>query len=78
MVEPNGPNRTLPGTDEKIFMSGSQEDFEADMMKRLDGVDLNVLEQGLLKNYLKDRKNCCANVLNLLEKLELKHAADNY
>lgn len=85
MVEPNGPQRTLPGTTapeetkgEKTFMSGTQEDFEADVMQRLTGVELNSLEEGLLKKYLKNRETCVENVLKLLKKLELKYADDNY
>ena len=60
MVEPN--KRTLPGSDagaaaeetkqESIFMSGSQEQFEQDVRARLEGVELNALEEGLLSRYL--------------------------
>jgi len=56
MVEPTGPPRTqLPGTTQpeetkgaQIFMAGNQAEFVRDIRSRLEGVELNILEEGLL------------------------------
>lgn len=88
MVEPNNnqqPRTQLPCSnapeetkDAQSFMSGSEAEFEADVMHRLQGVELNVLEEGLLKQFIKNRATCRENVLGLLYKLEQKHLDDNY
>jgi len=64
-------------TSVSVFPTGSQEDFVQDVKRKLEGVDLNVLELGLLERYLSDQKTCAVNVVGLLKKLEAKHVEKN-
>ena len=82
MVEPTGPPRTqLPllnaQEEEKkgqtTFMYGDRDAFALDVRKRLEGVELNALEEGLLDRFISDEATCATNVVNLLRKLEQKN-----
>ena len=43
---------TLSG--EKTYTTGSHEAFVEDVKRKLEGIELNALEQGLLERYLQD------------------------
>jgi len=65
MVEPTGPPRTqLPGTTPEetkgaqTFMVGNHEEFARDIRSRLEDVELNALEEGLLQRYLQNQETC--------------------
>lgn len=45
---------------------------------KLDGIEMNVLEKGLLDRYLQDQETCAKNVLGLLRKLEEKNLENKY
>ena len=86
MVEPTGapktqlpnPNNTEESKESTTFMYGDRDAFAQDVIRRLDGVDLNILEQGLLNRYIQDEATCAANVVSLLRKLEAKNLDDPY
>ena len=83
----SGQAKQLPGTtqieevkggEEKLYSSGSTEEFIADIKMKLDGIEMNVLEKGLLDRYLQDQETCAKNVLGLLRKLEEKNLENKY
>ena len=41
-----------------------------DVKRKLEGIELNALENGLLERYMQDQDTCAKNVLGLLRKLE--------
>ena len=86
MVEATGPRTQLPGTEETkgapsnelTYVVGNQAAWGQDIKDRLEGVDMNALESGLLDRYIQDPATCQKNVLSLCQKLELKaEAADD-
>ena len=43
-----------------------------DVKSKLEGIELNALEQGLLERYLQDQDTCAKNVCGLLKKIAAK------
>ena len=83
MVEPTGQPRTqLPGTEESktpavntnepSYMVGDQAAWAADLRKRLEGVEMNQLEEGLFNRFVMDPSQCREKIYDLLVKLETK------
>ena len=60
------------------MMVGSKDDFAKDVRARLQDVELNILEQGLLDKFLQDPSTCAKNVLGLLRKLEEKNLDNKF
>ena len=58
MVEANAPNLQIPvpeeSKDELVAMVGTTAQMSADIRRRLDFVELNPLESGLLEHYMRD------------------------
>jgi hypothetical protein len=54
----------LPGTTPEetkgaqTFMVGNHEEFARDIRSRLEDVELNALEEGLLQRYLQNQETC--------------------
>ena len=44
--------KTMTLSGEKTYTTGSHEAFVEDVKKKLEGIELNALEQGLLERYL--------------------------
>ena len=83
MVEPTGqPKTQLPGTEESktpatatseaSYMVGDQAAWAADLRQRLEGVDMNQLEEGLFNRFANDPNVCREKIYDLLVKLETK------
>ena len=65
--------KTMTLSGEKTYTTGSHEAFVEDVKKKLEGIELNALEQGLLERYLQDQDTCAKNVCGLLKKLAAKY-----
>jgi len=85
MVEANGnaPKTQLPATksneetkSEQVYMYGSAADVLADTMSRLEGVEMNALEEGLLTRFLADPAQNWQQVEGVLRKLEQKNQGE--
>ena len=84
MVEPTGQPRTqLPGTEESktpaattnnepSYMVGDQAAWADDLRQRLEGVEMNQLEEGLFNRFVMDPNLCREKIHDLLVKLETK------
>ena len=57
---------------EKTYTTGSHVNFVEDVKSKLEGIELNALEQGLLERYLQDQDTCAKNVCGLLKKIAAK------
>ena len=57
---------------EKRYMYGTHEDFLKDMHNRLDGVEMNELEKGLLKKFLGDPEQFSSKIVDTLKKIHEK------
>ena len=57
---------------EKTYTAGSHVNFVEDVKSKLEGIELNALEQGLLERYLQDQDTCAKNVCGLLKKIAAK------
>ena len=57
---------------EKTYTTGSHVNFVQDVKSKLEGIELNALEQGLLERYLQDQDTCAKNVCGLLKKIAAK------
>jgi len=93
MVEPTSAPRTqLPATkspnelvsaaeeskEEKAYMYGSQVEVRQDTLDRIEGIELNALESGLLNRWLEDPGKNRAQIQDVLNKLSQKHADDSW
>mmetsp|Transcript_1821 Transcript_1821/g.2626 ORF Transcript_1821/g.2626 Transcript_1821/m.2626 type:complete len:113 (+) Transcript_1821:49-387(+) len=92
MVEPNGPPRTqLPtaklatessgqeeSKEESLYMYGPASAVLEDIFTRLEGVEMNKLEEGLLRRFLGDPAQNRQQIENNLRKLQEKHAGDTW
>ena len=82
MVEANPTNLQIPvpeeSKDENVSMVGTTADMSADIRKRLEGIDLNPLESGLLEHYLRDKETFVPNIHSLLVKLAQRYNDDAF
>ena len=53
-------------------MYGTHEDFLKDVNNRLDGVEMNELEKGLLKKFLGDPEQFSSKIVDTLKKIHEK------
>ena len=85
MVEPS-PKTQLPSSaaaaeetkDELCFMYGTKQEVIEDVKGRLENVEMNPLEVGLLERYLQDPAANKDNIITLLHKLEQKNSERKY
>lgn len=59
--------------EESVYMYGTPDEVKEDVFRRLDGVDMNMLESGLLKRLLADPAGNRQMIEQTLLKLQTKH-----
>lgn len=64
--------------EEGVYMYGDVAQVSEDIFERLNGLDMNVLEQGLIKRGLTDPSGNRQMLENTFAKLSSKNATDNY